>query len=77
VKNEAGAAEERAEAAIVGAGPIGIELAVALKRAGISTLHFDKGQMGQTITTFPKLMNPEDRVKLTGSVKRRGRSRAS
>ena len=34
---------------IVGAGPIGIELAVALKRAGISYVHVDAGQIGSTI----------------------------
>ncbi len=57
MENEAGTVEERAETAVVGAGPIGLELGVALKQTGISTLHFDKGQIGQTITTFPKLMH--------------------
>lgn len=37
---------------LVGAGPIGIEMAVALKRAGIDYLHFDAGQVGQTISWF-------------------------
>lgn len=35
-------------AAIVGAGPIGIELAVALKRAGVGYVHFEAGQIGST-----------------------------
>lgn len=41
------------DVAIVGAGPIGIELAAALKKAGISYLIFDKGQAGQMIYNFP------------------------
>lgn len=39
--------------AIIGAGPIGIELAVALKRAGIDYLHFDGGQIGATMQWYP------------------------
>jgi thioredoxin reductase (NADPH) len=38
-----------AQAAIIGAGPIGLEVAIALKAAGISTLHFDAGQIGSTM----------------------------
>lgn len=34
---------------IVGAGPIGIELAVAVKRAGLRYAHVDAGQIGSTI----------------------------
>jgi bacillithiol disulfide reductase len=37
---------------IVGAGPIGIELAVALKRAGIAYVHVDAGQIGSTIAWY-------------------------
>jgi thioredoxin reductase (NADPH) len=40
------------EAAIVGAGPIGLEVAVGLKRAGIDYLHFDGRQIGYTISWF-------------------------
>ncbi len=43
-----------AEVAIIGAGPIGLELAIALKRLGVSYLQFDAGQVGQTITWYPK-----------------------
>src|SRR5947207_9645878 len=43
---------ERAEVAIIGAGPIGIELAVALKRAGIDYRHFDAKQIAHTISWF-------------------------
>ena len=39
--------------AIIGAGPIGIELAVALKQAGIDYLHFDAAQIGATMQWYP------------------------
>lgn len=42
-----------ASVAIVGAGPIGIELAVAFKQAGIDYLHFDAGQIGSTMQWYP------------------------
>ena len=40
-------------AAIIGAGPIGLELAVAFKRAGIDYLHFDAAQIGATMQWYP------------------------
>jgi len=40
------------EAVIVGAGPIGIEMAVALKRAGISYVHYEAGCIGWTINWY-------------------------
>lgn len=40
---------ESAAVAIVGAGPIGIEVHIALKRAGVSVVHFDAGQVGATM----------------------------
>lgn len=55
--------------AIVGAGPIGLELAIALKQAGIDYLHFDKGQVAQTITWFPRQMSffsSNDRIAIAG-----------
>jgi len=39
--------------AIVGAGPIGLELAVALKRAGVDYIQIDAGQIGTTISWYP------------------------
>src|SRR4051812_45978749 len=42
----------RTEVIIIGAGPIGLELAVALKRAGIDYLQFDAKQIGYTISWF-------------------------
>lgn len=41
------------EVAIVGAGPIGLELAAALKHAGVDYIQFDSGQIGQTIFDWP------------------------
>lgn len=42
------------QVAIIGAGPTGIELAVALKQTGIPFLLFDAGQIGHTIAWWPK-----------------------
>src|SRR5438552_18387876 len=43
---------EHTDVAVVGAGPIGIELAVGLKKAGVDYLHFDARQIGYTISWF-------------------------
>ena len=40
------------EVLIVGAGPIGIELAIALRRAGIRYEHVDAAQIGSTISWY-------------------------
>ena len=40
--------------ALIGAGPIGLELAVCLKRAHIDYIHFDAHQIGYTMTWWPK-----------------------
>jgi len=46
--------QQSARLAIVGAGPVGIELSVSLQRAGFTdTLHFEAGQIGQTFTWWP------------------------
>jgi len=42
------------EVAIIGAGPIGLELAVCLKQAGVNTLHLDANQIGHTMTWWPR-----------------------
>jgi thioredoxin reductase (NADPH) len=55
--------------AIVGAGPIGIELAVALKRAGLEALHFDARQVGHTISWWPRqtaFFSTTERIELAG-----------
>jgi thioredoxin reductase (NADPH) len=40
---------ENTDVLMIGAGPIGIEVAAALKREGIAYLHLDAGQVGSTI----------------------------
>ena len=45
------------EVAIIGAGPIGIELAVCLRLAGVRYLHLDAQQIGNTLTWWPRNTN--------------------
>ena len=55
--------------ALVGAGPIGLEMAVALKRAGLDYAHLERGQIGETISRFPLEMrwfSSNDRIALAG-----------
>jgi thioredoxin reductase (NADPH) len=62
-------AEASTEVAIVGAGPIGIELAVALKRRGIDYLHFDAKQVGYTISWFApqtRFFSSNERIAIAG-----------
>src|SRR5256714_3031343 len=57
------------DVAVIGAGPIGIELAVALKRAGIDYVHFDAKQIGYTISWFPpqtKFFSSSERIAIAG-----------
>lgn len=42
------------DVAIIGAGPLGLELAVSLKRAGIDYIQFDAKQIGHTLTWWPR-----------------------
>ena len=42
------------DVAIIGAGPIGLELAACLKRAGADYIHFDSQQIGYTLTWWPR-----------------------
>lgn len=54
---------------IVGAGPIGIELAVCLKHAGVDLLHLEAGAVGQTITWYPKqakFFSSPERIAIAG-----------
>src|SRR3989440_12525243 len=60
---------DRAEVAIIGAGPIGIELAVALKKNGVDYLHFDAKQIGYTISWFPpqtRFFSSNERIAIAG-----------
>ena len=57
------------DVAIVGAGPIGIELARAFKLNEIDYIQFDKGQIAQTISWFPRFMrffSSADRIAIPG-----------
>jgi len=60
---------EHHHVAIIGAGPIGIELAVALKQAGVDYVQFDAGQIGTTIAWYPIQMlfhSSAERLSLAG-----------
>src|SRR5437763_2558395 len=55
--------------ALIGAGPIGLELAVAFKQARIDYVQFDAGQIGSTIQWYPPQMlfhSSSDRLALAG-----------
>ncbi len=54
---------------IVGAGPLGIELAVAFKRAGIGYVHVEAGQIGQTMLAWPPMtrwFSSSERITIAG-----------
>lgn len=54
---------------IVGAGPIGLELAVCLKHVGADVLHLEAGAIGQTITWYPKqarFFSSPERIAIAG-----------
>lgn len=42
------------DVALIGAGPIGIEMAGILKRSGLTCVHLESGQIGNTITRWPR-----------------------
>ena len=54
---------------IVGAGPIGLELAVALKQAGVDYVQIDAHQIGHTISWFPRqcrFFSSPERIAISG-----------
>ncbi len=58
-----------AKVAVVGAGPIGLELGVALKCAGVSYLHFEARQIGDTIFGWPRdtqFFSTTERIEIAG-----------
>jgi thioredoxin reductase (NADPH) len=58
-----------AEVAVVGAGPLGIELAVALKKRGVSYVHLEAKQIGYTISWFPpqtRFFSSPERIAIAG-----------
>jgi thioredoxin reductase (NADPH) len=64
-----GAVDRETDVAVVGAGPIGLELAVALKCAGIDYLHFDARQIGYTISWFApqtRFFSSNERIAIAG-----------
>jgi thioredoxin reductase (NADPH) len=61
--------DESTDVAVIGAGPIGLELAVALKRAGVDYLHFDSKQIGYTISWFApqtRFFSSNERIAIAG-----------
>jgi thioredoxin reductase (NADPH) len=57
------------EVAIIGAGPVGIELAVCLKRAGVNYVQFDARQIGHTMSWYPRnthFFSTTERLELAG-----------
>ena len=61
--------EQRTTALIVGAGPIGIELAIAMKQRNISYLQIDAGSVGATMAWYPQQMlfhSTADRLAIAG-----------
>lgn len=61
--------ENSAVVAIIGAGPLGIELAVALQSAKISFCIFDKAQLGQSVYNYPpntRFFSSSDKIAIAG-----------
>lgn len=57
------------EVAVVGAGPIGIETAIALQEADIDTALFEAQQIGHAISNWPpdtRFYSPPERIALAG-----------
>ena len=60
---------ESTDVIIVGAGPIGLELAVALQSLGVDYLQFDAGQVGETVRGYPPattFFSSADRIAIAG-----------
>jgi thioredoxin reductase (NADPH) len=57
------------EVALVGAGPVGLEIAVALKRRGLSYIQFDAAQIGHTISWWApgtRFFSSNERIAIAG-----------
>ncbi len=60
---------EKTDVLIIGAGPIGIELAASLKRRGVEYVHIEAGQIGGTIDWYApntKFFSSSDRIAIAG-----------
>jgi thioredoxin reductase (NADPH) len=61
--------EDPLPVAIVGAGPIGLELAVNLKANGVKVIHFESQAPAQTINRYPKnteFFSSSDKISICG-----------
>lgn len=61
--------DKSTDVAIIGAGPIGLELAAALKEVGVNYLHFEARQIGHTITWWPRntyFFSTTERIEIAG-----------
>ena len=57
------------EVGIIGAGPIGLEMAAALKRSGVDYLHLEGRQIGYTISWWPRethFFSTTERIEIAG-----------
>ncbi len=57
------------EIGIIGAGPIGLEMAAALKRSGVDYLHLEARQIGHTISWWPRethFFSTTERIEIAG-----------
>jgi thioredoxin reductase (NADPH) len=55
--------------ALIGAGPLGLEMAVALQRGGLDYLHFEAGQIGSTMAWWApgtRWFSSNDRISIAG-----------
>jgi len=60
---------QHTQVALIGAGPIGIEMAVSLKRAGVDYVHFEAGQIGSTIAWWApqtRFFSSPERIAVAG-----------
>lgn len=61
--------EENTDVLVIGAGPIGIELAVALKKRGLRYVQLDAGQIGTTISWYAPnthFFSSPERIEIAG-----------
>lgn len=61
--------KQQADVAIIGAGPLGLELAIVLKQMGVPYFQFDKGQVAQMIYQFPpqtQFFSSPERISIAG-----------
>ncbi len=61
--------EESTDIALIGAGPLGIEMAVALKGAGLSYRHFEANQIGATMQWWApgtRWFSSNERISIAG-----------